>query len=492
MMIRSRGFGALLLVMLLLGGCGDRRAPQRTISLADCHLPKLSQTVQCGTLQVPENRANPQSRNITLAITVLPANTLSPKPDALFVLAGGPGQAASSIADFAALLSEVRTTRDIVLVDQRGTGGSSPLDCAAFKPDSDIASALAVDPLPKARACASELAARGVDAAQYTTTAFIGDLEDVRRALAYPRINLWGGSYGTRVAQEYLRRHPQVIRTVVLDGVAPPQMIVSLDVWTTRAHAIDAVLAACRQSAACNAAHPAIATALAAIAGDLGATGKDVMLSLPRTGKIQTLHLTFDAVLGALQPVVYQPEMAALLPVIIARAKAGDYAPLAATLSMFDDSIDNALNAALHYSVTCAEDVPRITAAARRRALDGLASAALADRVIDVCSVWPRGAMPADFATPVTSDVPVLLLSGGLDPVTPPANAALVAATLSHAKSIVAPGYGHIVSSHGCAPRLVAKFIDTAGFDALPQSCIDHLQQSTPPLLWPDGLGAQP
>jgi pimeloyl-ACP methyl ester carboxylesterase len=379
-----------------------------------------------------------------------------------------------------------------VLVDQRGTGRSSPLECEALKPDRDLATALEIDPVPKARACAAELAGKGIDVTQYTTDAFIDDLEDVRAALAYPRINLWGGSYGTRAAQQYLRRHANVIRSVVLDGVAPPSLIVSLDVWPSREHAIDAVIAACRQSTPCNAAHPDIQRSLEAIATALGPSGKDITLSLPRTGKTATVHVTFMAVLGALQPVVYQPEMGSMLPQILARAEAGDFAPLAATLSLLDQSTETELNAALHYSVTCAEDVPRITPESRAKALAGLRSAALVEHVIDVCGVWPRGAMAADFATPVASDVPVLLLSGGLDPVTPPAYADEVARSLKHAKTIVAPGYGHIVSSHGCAPRLVARFVDTAGFDTLPQPCIDHLQQSTAPFVWPDGLEPKP
>ncbi|HEY5365354.1 MAG TPA: alpha/beta hydrolase, partial [Casimicrobiaceae bacterium] len=193
-----------------------------------------------------------------------------------------------------------------------------------------------------------------------------------------------------------------------------------------------------------------------------------------------------------LQPTVYQPEMAAMLPEIVSRAQAGDYAPLAATLSLLDDSVDNSVSAALHYSVTCTEDVPRITPAARERALAGVPGAQLVAQLIDVCRTWPHGAMPADFASPLHSDVPMLLLSGGLDPVTPPAYAAEVVATLANARSIVAPGYGHIVSSHGCAPRLIARFIDAAGFDTLPPSCIEHLTQSTRPLTWPDRLGAEP
>jgi pimeloyl-ACP methyl ester carboxylesterase len=488
-LLRTAGLAA---VPLLLWACSDNRAPQRAMVLADCHLPKLAQTLSCGSLEVSEHRGDPQSRRITVAIAILPANTLSPKPDPLFVLAGGPGQAASSIADMAALLSDVRTTRDVVLVDQRGTGRSSPLLCAAFKPDRDLRTALEIDPVPKARACAAELASRGIDAAQYTTDAYIADLEDVRRALGYPRINLWGGSYGTRVAQEYLRRHPEAIRSVVLDGVAPPRMIVSLDVWPSREHAIDAIVTACAKSTACNAAHPDLAAAFDTIRTSLGADGRDVTIARPRTGEPVTVHMGFDAFLAALQPIVYLPELAAMLPEIIARARSGDFTPLAAALAGFDDSTEEELNAALHFSVTCAEDVPRITPELRHAALDGALSARLVARVIDVCGVWPRGALPADFATPVTSDTPVLLLSGGLDPVTPPRYAEEVVKTLSHARSIVAPGFGHIVSSRGCAPRLIARFIDAAGFDTLPATCVDWLARTTPPLLWPDRLEAKP
>lgn len=477
---------------LALAACGDSKAPARAIALADCHLPKLAQTLSCGTLDVPEHRGDAASRRLAIAIAILPANTLSPKPDPLFVLAGGPGQAASSIADFAALLADVRTTRDIVLVDQRGTGRSSPLDCKALAPDKDLAAAIEFDPVPKARACAAELAARGVDLARYTTDDFVADLEDVRRALGYPKVNLWGGSYGTRVAQEYLRRHPDVVRSVVLDGVAPPSMIVTLDVWPTRERAIDAVIAACRHSTACKAAHPDMAATLDAIHAQLGDAGREVALALPRTGETRTVRIGFDAFLAALQPVVYQPESAALLPEILARARDGDFTPLAATLSAFDDALEGELNAALHYSVTCAEDVPRITPERKRAALAGARTAGVVERVIAVCDAWPHGAMPADFATPVSSDVPVLLLSGGLDPVTPPRYAEEVAKSLTHARSIVAPGFGHIISARGCVPRLIAKFVDAAGFATLPTTCVAWLARTAPPLLWPDRLEPKP
>src|SRR5262245_34442797 len=191
---------ALAAIAMGLSGCSEH-GPPRGIALQECRLPRLPVAAKCGTLEVPENRARSGGRKIELAIAVLPANTLNPRPDPLFILAGGPGQAASYLGPFAASLVGVRKDRDIVLVDQRGTGRSSPLSCAAFKDDESTPdTALELDPVPKAKACAQELAGRGVDAAQYTTAAWIADLDAVRLALGYATINLWGGSYGTRAA----------------------------------------------------------------------------------------------------------------------------------------------------------------------------------------------------------------------------------------------------------------------------------------------------
>ncbi len=150
------------------------------------------------------------------------------------------------------------------------------------------------------------------------------------------------------------------------------------------------------------------------------------------------------------------------------------------------------MNAALHFSVTCAEDVPRIAPGGASRALAGLPTRRLAELAISVCSVWPRGSVPADFATPLKSDKPVLLLSGGMDPVTPPAYGADLLKGLANGKHIVAPGYGHIVSVHACGPRLLAAFVDDAGFAKLPPTCVAHFEKSAPPPMWPNRLGPQP
>jgi pimeloyl-ACP methyl ester carboxylesterase len=481
---------ALLAAALLAAGCAEDGARKRSVSLKECRLPDLSSLAQCGEIDVPEDRGKPDGRKIRIFAAVLPASTLNPKDDPLVILAGGPGQAASQLAPFASRLTEVRRTRDIVLIDQRGTGRSSPLTCGAFKPtDHEVPD---VDPVPRARECADELRAQGVDAAQYTTTAWVADLEAMREALGYATWNLWGGSYGTRVAQEYLRRHPDRVRTAILDGVSPPSMVITLDVWRTREHTLREVFRACADSPACRAAHPDVAATLRTIEQDLGPGGREVEFVDPRTGEATHLRVTFDTVLGLLQPVTYTPELSSLLPETLALAAAGDYGPLFASTQSMTANMAEQMNAALHFSVTCAEDVPRITPALEAKALEGLPTRDLAANAIAVCKVWPRGTMPADFTTPVSSDRPVLLFSGGMDPVTPPAYAAEVAKTLPNSRQIVARGYGHIVSPAACGPRLIASFVERADFAKLSESCMTYFENSMPPPMWPDRLEPRP
>jgi pimeloyl-ACP methyl ester carboxylesterase len=472
-----------------VAACGDGATSARRIALTECRLPKVAQAVQCGTLDVPEDRRHPEGRRVSIFVAVLPANTLSPSPDPLLLLAGGPGQAASTLGPFALQLTAIRRTRDIVLIDQRGSGRSSPLDCPAFAPDEHAE--FDIDPVPKALLCAWQLAKKGVDASQYTTSAWVADLDDIREALGYRKVNLWGGSYGTRVAQEYLRRHREHVRSVVLDAVAPPSLRISFDVWRTRDDALDGVIAACRTSAPCAKAHPDPEATLRDIRRAL-AGGKSVVVRDPRTGFAREMRLDFDTVIGALQPLTYAPEAASLIPELLALAKAGDYAPLfAASLGIVGD-LPEQFNPALFYSVTCAEDVPRVTREERNNGVADPRVRSLARRAIAVCDQWPKGTYPPDFTTPVKSDVPVLMLSGGLDPVTPPAYGDDVVKGFPNSRHIVASGFGHIVSPHACAPQLIAAFVDQAGFGTLSQGCIDFLEHSKRPSSWPDRLAPQP
>ncbi|MEO8486141.1 MAG: alpha/beta fold hydrolase [Betaproteobacteria bacterium] len=475
--------------LLALSSCGADRDAARTIALEECRLPHLATAARCGVVTVPEDREKPDGRTIGIHVAVLAANTLTPKPDPLVILAGGPGQAASEIAPFAARLLEIRRTRDVVLVDQRGTGRSSPLLCAAYSEAGLKDAMLETDPMPRAKACAGELAAQGIDASRYTTAAFVEDLESVRVALGAPHWNLWGGSYGTRVALDYLRRHPERTRTVTLDGVAPPDMIITLDVWTSRESALDSLFARCDATPSCGQASPDLAGTLDAIGRTLGTRPREIAITDPATGVSRLVPASIDTVIGLLQPLLYVPETVALIPALLERARDGDLAPLVATASALTGDLDRQMNIPLHYAVTCAEDVPRVGLGLREQSLAGKRSARLARRTLAICDVWPQGHAPIDAFAPVSSDVPVLILSGGLDPVTPPANGEAVARSLTNHRHVIARGYGHIVSPHACAPRLLAAFVAEAGFATLPEDCVKQLESSTPPALWTGLLG---
>src|SRR6185295_10411868 len=397
---------ALGAFLALVTACGSK-APVRQIALTECRVPKLATAAQCGKVEVPENRGQPAGPALAIAVVVLPAATLSPQPDPLIMLPGGPGQSSDALAPLAGALGGVRRNRDIVLIDPRGTGKSAPLRCAALAPR-DAFDEMAEEQTIAiaAQRCIGELRASGdADPAQYTTSAVVADIDAVRIALGYDRINLWGGSYGTRVAQEYLRRYPQHVRSVVLDGAAPPAMRISFDVWRTRDDALDDVIAACRASVPCAKAHPDPAATLREI-GQALEGGKTITLRDPRTGITREMHVEFDMVIGALQPLTYSPEAASLIPELLALAQAGDFAPLVAASLVVIGDLPDQFSPGLHYSVTCAEDVSRVTRAERTDGVDDERVRSLARRTIAVCDQWPKGTYPADFVQPVKSDVP--------------------------------------------------------------------------------------
>jgi pimeloyl-ACP methyl ester carboxylesterase len=466
------------LLILLLGGCGDR-AVTRHVAMHECRLAKLSSAAQCATVEVPEDRSKPDGRKLALSVAMLPANTLNPDADPLFMLAGGPGQSAEALVPVAIGLAGVRRTRDIVLIDPRGAGKSAPLKCAAFAPRDPFDELIDVDlGATAAPRCLAELRAAGnVDISRYITPETVADVDAVRAALGYERINLWGGSYGTRVAQEFARRYPARVRSMVLDGAAPPAMRITLDIWPAREAALADVLAACAEDAACKRAYPNLNATLGEIKAALG-TSRRVTIADPRSGVLREVPMTFDTLVGALHGFVYGPELASLIPPLLGRAQAGDFAPLMAAAMLSAGDLEQTLNLALHYAVTCAEDAPRVTASDNSRILATLRAPSLAARNLAACDGWPRPPLPEDFYAPLTSAVPTLILSGGLDPVTPPADGEIVAKSLSNSRHVIAAGYGHIVTPHACAPRLIEKFIDAAGFSTLPQSCLDYLATS--------------
>lgn len=461
-------------------------AAQPGLDLADCRLDGVPVPARCGTLAVFEDRAAGAGRTIDLNIVVLPAVSDNPEPDPLFFLAGGPGQAATEVAGpMLPLLADVRRTRDLVFVDQRGTGDSGPLTCAFFERDAEedaVSESLQFDTLPldELRECLEEVETLA-DPRQYTTPVAMDDLDDVRAALGYERINLYGGSYGTRAGLIYMRRHPERVRAAVLDGLAPVSMRLPSSINVDAHRALDLLFADCAADRGCREAFPDLPRTFARVIADLEANPRVLDTTHPRTGEPFELTLTASSFAGGLRGILYSPTLASLMPWTVARAAAGDFAPYLAQIVPLTDS-GAILDLGMFFSIVCAEDVSRLAdGEAGRLAADGMLGRLLIEIATDACTVWPAADLPADYFEPVRSDAPTLLLSGNLDPVTPPRWGEQVLGDLSNARHLVAPGAGHGVVARGCAGDVIAEFIESGSHGELDGSCLERIRR--PPFL---------
>ncbi len=455
-----------------------------TLTLTDCVLSSPSSASQvdarCGTLTVPEDRAQPDGRQITLRVAVVPAVSRSPEPDPVFLLAGGPGQAATeAFSDLISAFEQINQDRDLVLVDQRGTGQSNPLRCLDPEDETVMDEAQLIAAL---KACPARLDA---DLRLYTTEIAMQDLDAVRAALGYARINLYGASYGTRAAQTYWRLYPDRVRAVVLDSVVDPAFRLLLDASLDGQRALELTLARCEADAACQAAYPDVRAELAAVLERLDAQPVDLAIANPLTGAPLAFTLTRDILTSVIFNALYAPEFVALLPLTIHTAYTdGNYAPLVAQAV----SLDAGLYDGMFYAVACAEDAPLITAAAAAAA----AGPVFGDRtrtLREVCAAWPQGAVSADFRAPIVSDTPALLLSGEADPITPPKYADVVARSLPNSLHLVAPGMGHGLLIRGCVDRLVKDFIAQGALTGLDTTCVQAIQ---PPPFFVSFTGPRP
>jgi pimeloyl-ACP methyl ester carboxylesterase len=448
-----------------------------SIRFTPCTLAKGTDSLMayCGTLQVPENHDAPDGRKITLAISWLPASGEA-EPDPIFMLAGGPGQAArGSFPMVSGAFTEARRKRHIILLDQRGTGDSSPLKCvneqgeSAVVDDEDYTADAATS---FAKRCAAQFEGK-VDVAQFSSSDAIRDLDAARKALGAEQINLIGISYGTRMAQLYGKRYPQHTRTITIDGIAPLESVLGQDHAKNLESSLDLQFAQCAKDKACREKlgdpRAQLNTLLATLAkGPVPVRYRDAITGEWKDGQFSSGHL---AVLTRL--LAYQPQAASLLPLQFAEANQGRVDALMALSEMMTRDISDQIMHGMQLSVMCGEDVPDLVVDPE----DGkrLLGTGLVELMKAQCGVWPHKTRPADFRTPLQGDLPVLILSGEFDPVTPPRYGDMVAKHLPNSKHIIAKGQGHNVLPVGCMPRLFAKFLESADAKNLDDACIKTL-----------------
>ena len=463
-----RRMPALLLVLALLtawlAAAPLARAADAAPVLKPCRLQGVEHDALCGTLRRPLNPAAPQGVQIDVHYALLRALARNKKPDPVFFFAGGPGQSAMSLAGpVSRMAARLSNRRDVVLIDQRGTGKTAPLKCEEDRPTQPLAES--ADParqLQRLQACraALEELPHG-DLRQYTTTIAMQDADAVRRALGAEKVNLVGGSYGTRAALEYMRQFPAAVRRVVIDGVAPPDMVLPASFSPDNQAAFDGLLAACEADSTCAARYP-----------DLRRGWRSLLASLPRqatvlhpvTGQAEQITVTRDLLLGLVRGPLYVPSLTAALPLALAEATRGRFEPLAGLSGALGGSRAGALAAGMHFSVVCAEDVPRLSQAADRPGADF--GVGFAELYTKVCADWPRGDVPAAFYTLPAAPAATLVLSGGMDPATPPRHGERVATALgAKARHVVVPHAGHGVLGVGCMRDVLFRFIDAAADD---------------------------
>jgi pimeloyl-ACP methyl ester carboxylesterase len=454
---RPRWAAALALLLPLA-------ASAATVEAAPCRLRGVEHEALCGSVQRALDPARPKAKQIAVHYAVLPALARNKRPDPVFFFAGGPGQSAIDIApQVAAMLARFSNRRDIVLIDQRGTGRSAPLQCEAEDPVLPLAELFTPErQRERMAACLVKLKTlpHG-DLRFFTTTLAMQDADAVRTALGAERINLVGASYGTRAALEYQRQFPQRVRRAVIDGVAPPDMVLPAAFSTDNQAALEALFGACEADKICTAREPQLRERWHGLLASLPRT---IELRHPITDRSERLSLTRDMLLGLVRGPLYAPALGAALPAAIGQATQGRFDALAGLAQSLGGRRGLQLAAGMHFSVVCAEDFPRMGAATDKPGADFGDSFATLYR--DVCTSWPRGDVPAAFYTVPAAPAATLVLSGGLDPATPPRHGERVAQALgAKAHHIVVPNAGHGVMGLACLRDVLYRFVDAASDD---------------------------
>lgn len=469
----------LLTLALVAGTAGA--AP-----LEPCRLRGVEHDAQCGRISRPLDPARADGLRIDVHYAVLPALARNKKPDPVFFFAGGPGQSAIELAGpMSRMLARLSNRRDIVLIDQRGTGRSAPLKCDAPEPTRPLREL--TDPAAmQARLLRCREALQKLphgDLHQYTTTIAMADADAVRQALGATQVNIVGGSYGTRAVLEYQRQFPQAVRRAVIDGVAPPDMVLPASFSPDGQAAFDALLAACGADRTCIARHPDLRAQWRAL---LASLPREVAVTHPVTGLPERVLLTADMAASLLRAPLYLPALASALPTAIAEATAGRFDALFGVAGAMSGRRGiGEIAEGMHFSVVCAEDAPRLDRATDRPGPD--LGDGIARLYREVCANWPRGNVAEAFYTMPPAPAPTLVLSGGIDPVTPPRHGARAAQALgARARHVVVPNAGHGVMGIGCMRDVLFRFIDAeAEADALQvdTTCIEGIPR--PPAFQP-------
>ncbi|UCG89187.1 MAG: alpha/beta fold hydrolase [Gemmatimonadota bacterium] len=487
MLYRSACVTAVFTLVLTIAACSQDRPPP-VDWLERCELERIDATAWCGQYSVFEDRDAMSGRKINLKVVVIAAASTDPEPDPVFYFVGGPGAAATESAGGAMfVLRDVRDTRDIVLVDQRGTGSSNPLDCDGVVTDTTLQrffrQFLEQDFV---EACLDKLRPIA-NVALYTTPVAMDDVDEIREALGYERINVYGGSYGTRAALVYLRRHTDHVRTAVLKGVAPTNMKNPLPFARAAERGLQGVFHACAVDRECHAAFPDLEGNWRKVLQQFEPGSVVAQVTHPETGTTETVTIPRGVFMDGIRHLLYTMGQSRHVPRIIHAASQGDFSLFAQ--HEIDQSIgfDNMLSDGMFMTVTCSEDLRFIDEQEIPAATQGTY---LGDyrvrRQLSACRYWDAGEVTESYTEPVRVDTPVLLLSGVYDTATPYEGGDWVARYMPNSLHTVAPNQSHSFANPPCELALIARFIRSGTAAELDASCV--LETKRPPFVIGDAV----
>jgi pimeloyl-ACP methyl ester carboxylesterase len=464
--------------MLLASLAGAQRAVTRDrsgVTLTPCHPNGVKEELRCGVYNVFENRGLRRGRILPLKIVLIPARRLRPELRPVFYLPGGPGETATEMA--ADMIDSVdRDEHDVVLVDERGTGDGHRLDCLSLGSDDNLQGYLKAPFEPAAaRACRLELE-RHYDLSQYTTAAFAEDLDEVREAMGYDKINLDAGSFGTYAALMYIRRHGEHVRSAYLASLVTLANRVPLYHAQAAQQALDQLFRQCDQDAGCHAAYPRLREDFAAVLAKVHQAPVLTWVRHPTTAARTEVHLSESAFADAVRVMMYSGERAREVPFLIEQAKAGDFNPFAEAAVRTVRGFYTGARFGLHFAITCNEFVNRIRPEEVEPATRGSYFGAWRVKgQMALCTTWPKTQLPRDFFDPFRSEVPGVLVSGDTDPVSPPRWGDEVKSFMPNAVHLVVFGGGH-TPDNDCTRSIRSEVFKTGATQALDLSCMAKLR----------------
>lgn len=467
------------LVALMMAGAASCAAAnsyaseaRAAIDLSPCRIDGIPQQARCGVYTVFENRKSARGRTLPLKVVVIPATHPHPDQGPVFYLAGGPGETTTELAAFVVGMGD-SDEHDLVLVDERGTGDGHRLDCPnlnASEAHGDLRSPF--DPAA-ARVCSRKLSER-FDLSQYTTRNFVEDLDDVRRALGYERINIDAGSFGTYAAQMYIRRHGDHVRSAYLTSLVTLSNRVPLDHARHAQEGLDHLFVECERDNACHSAYPHLADDFAALVGQIRATPIRASARDPATDTSVEVTLTEASFTDAVRVMMYHDTRS--VPYLIERARAGDFAPFAETALKANRGIYGGIRAGLNFAIVCNEFTRRIRPGEIGPATRGSVFGAWrVNSQVALCKEWPKSDVPADWFAPFRSNVPAVLVSGDVDPGSRPDGGDEVKSFLPNAVTIVVPGGAHTPENE-CTRDLRRQLFDKGETRQLDLGCVASMR----------------